>query len=131
MAKVNPLAKHRQGNSYIGNFSNMDLFLNQLRRKNTNNNVSSLRHPVLQRQETIGNTNVENLEVVNINALEQEVKSKGVGNRGSPTFSLTESLENLPVKPKWRYNPLRMLKTKKRKGGKRRQTRKSRRYGKK
>ena len=130
MAKINPLAKYTQGNSSIGNFSNMDLFLNQLRRKNTNNNVSSLRHPVLQRQETIGNTNVENLEVINIDALEKEVKSKGVGNRGSPTFSLTESLENLPVKPKWKYNPLRMLKTKKR-GGKRRQTRKYRRYGKK
>ncbi len=121
----------RQGSSYIGDLTDIDLFINELRTKNTNNNLSSVARPSLKRYETIGNNNVTNLEVVDLNALEREVKTKGVGNRGSPTFSLTESLENLPVKPTWKYNPFYRFKTPKRKGGKRRKTRKVRRYGKK
>lgn len=89
----------------------------------------------LTRQETIRNNNVLNLEEINLNALEKEVREKGVGNRGSPTFSLSESLENLPVRQRWRMNPLFKVRSKtlgkKRKGGKRSCTRKSRRYGKK
>ena len=122
---------NRQGSSYIGDMTNIDLFINELRRKNTNNNVSSMARPSLKRYETIGDNNVENLEVINLNALTNEVKTKGVGNRGSPTFSLTESLENLPVKRSWHYNPFFKRKTLKKRGGKRRQTKKSRRYRKK
>lgn len=85
----------------------------------------------LVREESIRNNNVENLEEINLNALVNEVKAKGIGNRGSPTHSLTESVENLPVKRVWRTNPLFKRKTSKAKGGKRRQTRRSRRSQKK
>ncbi len=84
-------------------------------------------NPLLRKENSLRNVNVENLEEININALEREVKAKGIGNRGSPTYSLTENINTLPVKPKWKYNPL-TKKNMKKKGGKRRQTRKQRKH---
>jgi hypothetical protein len=52
---------------------------------NNNNNNNNL-----------SNANIAGLREVNLNTLSQEVYEKGIGNRGSPTYSLSENIK-LPL----------------------------------
>jgi hypothetical protein len=44
------------------------------------------------------NNNAENLAEVNLTGLVEQLREFGIGNEGSPGFSLSPSLENLPVR---------------------------------